>query len=280
MTTQYIKHADGNTYYFADKAMTITHRADGPAIIGNHGSKFWWVDGRRHNPNGPAVTYPNGYKEWYINGKKLTEAEFNALTNPQPNQPMEIQYIQIENGNTRYYPDRDMTILHRLDGPAAIFASGYEAWYINGKIHRTDGPAVIGPDGYEAHYINDKLHNPDGPAVIYSDGSKSWYINGKELTEAEFNEITKPNKTETMKTQYIQIENGFTFYYSDKAMAIYHRLDGPAFIDVGGYKAWYVDGRRHNPNGPAITSARGYKEWWINGKELTKEEFDALPDTN
>ena len=214
MKTQYIKHADGNTYYFADKAMTITHRADGPAIIGNHGSKFWWINGELHNPDGPAVTYPNGYKQWWINGKELTEEEFDALTNPQPNQPMEIQYVQNDNGNTYYYSDRDMTILHRLDGPAAI-----------------------GPNGYTAHYINGLLHNPDGPAVTWPDGYKSWVINGKELSEAEFNALTlkadcpsAPCSPLCEKGYYV-VKCGFGFDY--QIMRISRSLNGLVKHDYG-----------------------------------------------
>jgi hypothetical protein len=67
MTTQYIikKHC-GETYYFADEGMTILHREDGPAVIRSWGSKFWW-----------------------INDKELTEAEFNALTKPEPEKPLD-----------------------------------------------------------------------------------------------------------------------------------------------------------------------------------------------
>jgi len=32
--------------------------------------------------------------------------------------------------------------LHRLDGPAVIYSSGYHVWYQNGRKHREDGPAT------------------------------------------------------------------------------------------------------------------------------------------
>jgi 2-hydroxychromene-2-carboxylate isomerase len=42
-------------------------------------------------------------------------------------------YIIInEYGHKYYYKDKAMTILHREDGPAIEFASGYKAWYSNG----------------------------------------------------------------------------------------------------------------------------------------------------
>jgi hypothetical protein len=58
MTPQYIKITEiGSKYYFKDKAMTILHREDGPAI-----------------------EYASGSKSWYLNGKKLTERQFNYKT--------------------------------------------------------------------------------------------------------------------------------------------------------------------------------------------------------
>jgi len=54
----YINKYDHKIYY-KDRAMTICHRLDGPAI-----------------------EYANGYKEWYVDGKRLSKEQFNALTAP------------------------------------------------------------------------------------------------------------------------------------------------------------------------------------------------------
>lgn len=61
-------------------------------------------------------------------------------------------------------------------------------------------------------------------------------------------------------------EYGDTFYYKDKAMAIYHRLDGPAIEGASGYKAWLVDGKRHRTDGPAIEDPNGPKWWYVNDR--------------
>ena len=80
------------------------------------------------------------------------------------------QYIHVnEYGNKLYYKDEEMTILHREDGPAVEYASGYKSWYLNGKRHRLDGPAVEG-----------------------ANGSKLWYRNGKLFTEEQFKEKINP----------------------------------------------------------------------------------------
>jgi hypothetical protein len=80
------------------------------------------------------------------------------------------QYIYINDyGAKFYYKDREMTILHRLDGPAVECADGSNAWFIDGKPHRLDGPAVE-----------------------YADGSKEWFIDGKHLSEKQFDALTAP----------------------------------------------------------------------------------------
>ena len=68
-----------------------------------------------------------------------------------------------ESGTRRYYNSAGQ--LHRLDGPAVVYAGGANAWYQNGLRHRTDGPAFM-----------------------LADGRKWWYLNDMPLTEAEFNQ--------------------------------------------------------------------------------------------
>jgi hypothetical protein len=126
------------------------------------------------------------------------------------------QFIRItEYGTKFYFSDREMTKLHREDGPAIEWSSGRQEWYINNKRHREDGPAIEYPDGHKGWYLNGERHREDGPAIEYADGSKSWFINGKrhredgpavvwadgykewyingeQLTEAEFNARINP----------------------------------------------------------------------------------------
>jgi hypothetical protein len=83
--------------------------------------------------------------------------------------------------------------LHRESGPAIEWSDGSKSWYLNGQLHREDGPALEYVNGSKAWWVNDKLHRESGPAIEWSDGSKFWYLNGKRLTEAEFNQRTKPS---------------------------------------------------------------------------------------
>jgi len=95
----------GHKIYYKDRAMTIRHRLDGPAIESLDGSKAWCVDGKPHRLDGPAFEYSDGYKEWcvdgkrhrldgpaveyadgskvwYVDDKRLSEEQFNILTSP------------------------------------------------------------------------------------------------------------------------------------------------------------------------------------------------------
>jgi hypothetical protein len=79
---------------------------------------------------------------------------------------MKEQYIRINAvGDKYYYKDREMTIMHREDGPAIEYSNGDNSWYIDNKCHREDGPAADWAGGLQ----------------------KRWYIHGKHLTEEGFN---------------------------------------------------------------------------------------------
>ena len=43
-------------------------------------------------------------------------------------------------GTRRYYNSAGQ--LHRLEGPAVVYASGAMCWYQNDRLHHIDGPAV------------------------------------------------------------------------------------------------------------------------------------------
>lgn len=75
--------------------------------------------------------------------------------------------------------------LHREDGPAIIWPSGVQEWYINGCLHRLDGPAAIYNDS-QYWYQHDVLHRLDGPAVEAFDTSyRMWFIRGQKYSEQE-----------------------------------------------------------------------------------------------
>jgi len=81
MTPQYIEINEyGSKLYHKDKAMTILHREDGPAVEYPDGGKAWYLNGKRHREDGPAIERVDGYKEWYLNGEELSEEEFKKKT--------------------------------------------------------------------------------------------------------------------------------------------------------------------------------------------------------
>ena len=81
MTPVYIEIDElGNKFYYKDRAMTIRHREDRPAIERRNGYKAWWIDGKRHREDGPAIEYSWGGRSWYLNGERLSEQEFLKRT--------------------------------------------------------------------------------------------------------------------------------------------------------------------------------------------------------
>jgi hypothetical protein len=100
---------------------------------------------------------------------------------------MTPQYIKInEDGDKTYWKNKEMTILHREDGPAIEWVDGYKVWYLNGQPHREDGPAIEHGNGAKNWYKHGKRHREDGPAYEGVDGTKFWYLYGIPLCEQEF----------------------------------------------------------------------------------------------
>jgi hypothetical protein len=72
----------GDKFYYSDKAMTVLHRDDGPAIEHADDYKIWYINDKIHREDGPAIEYANGSKSWYLNDEALTEKQFNERMNP------------------------------------------------------------------------------------------------------------------------------------------------------------------------------------------------------
>jgi hypothetical protein len=78
-----------STYYYSDGTISDRfelekklHREDGPALEAADGTRFWWVDDELHRLDGPAIESANGTKEWWLYGNRITEEEFNEITDP------------------------------------------------------------------------------------------------------------------------------------------------------------------------------------------------------
>jgi hypothetical protein len=107
----------GDTRYYADKAMEIFHRIDGPAIEYADGTKSWYVNGKLHRLDGPATESQDGAKSWYVNGK------LHRLEGPA------VEYAE---GYKAWYVDGKR---HRLDGgPVIEYSDGSKRWFVNGKF--------------------------------------------------------------------------------------------------------------------------------------------------
>lgn len=52
-----------------------------------------------------------------------------------------LKYKVINSPEVTMYTNQEDK-LHCEEGPAIVWASGREAWFLNGKRHRADGPAI------------------------------------------------------------------------------------------------------------------------------------------
>ena len=53
-----------------------------------------------------------------------------------------------------FYCKKDTKVVHNPYGPAVINRVGYKEYAIDGKLHRLDGPAVIFANDEEEYWIN------------------------------------------------------------------------------------------------------------------------------
>jgi hypothetical protein len=73
--TLYVDRIDNSIRYYKDKAMTIAHREDGPAIVYSDERELWLQNGFLHRMDGPAYVpnkEPYWKPTWYINGENIT----------------------------------------------------------------------------------------------------------------------------------------------------------------------------------------------------------------
>ena len=82
--TNYIKYEvevypNGSKYWYLNGKR---HREDGPALERSNGDKSWYLNNKLHREDGPAIEWADGDKCWYLNDEYLTEEEFNKRMTP------------------------------------------------------------------------------------------------------------------------------------------------------------------------------------------------------
>jgi len=58
----------GTKYWYLNNKR---HREDGPAIEDANGDKYWYLNGDLHREDGPAIEHANGHKAWYVDGEQI-----------------------------------------------------------------------------------------------------------------------------------------------------------------------------------------------------------------
>ena len=81
------EYGRGSKYWFLNGKR---HREDGPAVEYSNGDKVWYLNGKLHREDGPAIEYANGDKSWFLDsiqyskeeyGNKISQIETKRLTN-------------------------------------------------------------------------------------------------------------------------------------------------------------------------------------------------------
>lgn len=134
------------TFHYKDRARTILHRLDGP-----------------------AVEKKDGHKEWRQNGKYYRENDLPV----------------IEAGDRKIWLHPDTEVRHRDDGPAYT-DNNVEMWYQHGKYHRCGGPSIIYPNGHKEWHQSGKLHREDGPAIINHIGDEYYYLDSLSYSKDDY----------------------------------------------------------------------------------------------
>jgi hypothetical protein len=62
----------GSKYWYVNGKR---HRLDGPAVEYSNGDKAWYFENKLHRLDGPAWEGVNGYKSWWVEGVQVNKAD-------------------------------------------------------------------------------------------------------------------------------------------------------------------------------------------------------------
>ncbi len=100
-------------------------------------------EGRMHRDNGPAIIGDNGTKCWLTNGKYCNDGP--AVTTG--TSTIWMKHISSRHQSGQYHRDNDL--------PAYVDTDGTQEWYWYGNLHRNDDkPAIMRPDGTMEWYFH------------------------------------------------------------------------------------------------------------------------------
>lgn len=88
----------------------------------------------------------------------------------------------------------------------------------HGQLHREDGPAKIWPSGYQSYWLYGNLHREDGPAIIIPDGEEQYWVNGIEYPYEDW--LKRVKTTKEVNIIDFLVENNIDFCKSDNTITI------------------------------------------------------------
>jgi hypothetical protein len=91
-----------------------------------------------------------------------------------------MNHIVDQNGNEYWKNENNQ--FHCEDGPAKLYVTGRNEYWLHDKLHRINGPAIIRADGTQLWFNNGRRYRIDGPAILWFNGTQEWIINDINIT--------------------------------------------------------------------------------------------------
>lgn len=187
-----------------------------------------------------------------------------------------MSYVLVNrNGTTLHFENRK---LHRLDGPAVIYADDSEEWWYEGRRHRGDiGCAIDFEDDDNVQYSYAEIRNGKvnmerldrhGQTYLEPHGEKFIPIFTKIVDELKALDITNT-----------RIRENFADFSERDTVKFYWRgiqhSKTPSEIKVSGTKVYYMCGLKHRDNGPAVEDKMRNSKYWYQYGMLHREDGPA-----
>lgn len=199
--------------------------------------------------------------------------------------PVENLWVSTEGHTTSWFKNEELTIPHRIVGPAMIDTSDptdvHTWWCVDGVRHRLDGPAFESND-HKEWCVHGELHRIGAPAIV-SPFSEEWYefgllhrIGAPAYTSHQYGTKKWYVRDVLHRTDGPAVESKISSHWVQRGQ-MYREGGLPTIEDhINGSVAWMIGSHElrqyHREDGPAIIRPNGV-EYWINDRHLTHEQW-------
>lgn len=234
----------------------ILHNEDGPADIDPEKGVFYYQNGVLHNDHGPAAIYNNGLAAWYKNGE-----------------PYEPSYKEIKD-YTMFAPDAQRSYFedHRvfnsyvfLNEPVSLdLKNGYTVEF--SRKFKKDNP-----------FISINILSESGEKIDL--GLHSSFLEATSVVSKELEEIVNfdPANSRLILMNLLRSEGAKDdFYVNFDENGLFHKEDGPAYINPDEMTLYVRHGKKHREDGPALEEVDGRFNWFKDDQRYKPSHEEIL----